>query len=154
MSVHQHDAPSRASARAQAAPMPDAPPVTTATLPVQRPMIRPFEVAGALLGPGLHALLEVLGLARPVLLGQLALGGGSAASAKPRRMVSRVDCTASGADWAISVASADRRRAHLGQRHQHVGHAHGHRLVAGHAAAGVEEQIGLLLADQARQRDR
>jgi hypothetical protein len=30
----------------------------------------------------------------------------SAASAKPRRIVSRVDCTASGEDCAISVASA------------------------------------------------
>src|SRR5438445_8501541 len=34
-----------------------------------------LEVGKALLGPGLDAFLEVLGLARPVLLGQLALGG-------------------------------------------------------------------------------
>src|SRR5262245_37368317 len=34
-----------------------------------------LEVADALLGVGLHAFLEVLGLARPVLLDQLSLSG-------------------------------------------------------------------------------
>src|SRR5476651_2203476 len=78
MSVIRTDAPARASVSAQAAPIPEAPPVTIATLPASCGMaggLTVLPVAGTLLGVGLDAFLEVLGLARPVLLGELALGG-------------------------------------------------------------------------------
>ena len=41
--------------------------------------------------------------------------------------------------------------AHLGLRHQQIGEADPHRLVAGDAAAGVEQQRRLLRADEPRQ---
>src|SRR4029077_12210524 len=75
MSLTRTDAPPRARVSAQASPMPEAPPVTMATLPESWPIgSAALEVADALLGVGFYALLEVLGLARPVLLGELALG--------------------------------------------------------------------------------
>src|SRR6476620_10850539 len=75
MSVMRTDAPSRASVSLQASPMPEAPPVTMAPLPARRAMSAALPVAGALLGIGLDAFLEVLGLAQPILLDELALGG-------------------------------------------------------------------------------
>src|SRR4051794_4669363 len=75
ISVMRTDAPSRASVSAQASPMPEAPPVTMAALPETCAIgLAVLPVARTLLGVGLHALLEVLRLARPVLLGELALG--------------------------------------------------------------------------------
>src|SRR5437867_11009222 len=121
----------------------------TATPP--RPGSAALEVRQPPLGPGLHAFLEVGRLARPVLLGQLALGRpfGRVGEAAPHRLACRLHRERR------RLGDLRRQRrgggAHLGQRRQHVGQAHRHRVVTAHAPARVEEQVGLLLSDQPRQ---
>src|SRR6185437_4770592 len=75
ISVTSTAAPSRARVSEQASPIPDAPPVTMAAFPASCAIggSAALPVAGPALRVGLDALLEVLGLAQPVLLDELAL---------------------------------------------------------------------------------
>ena len=75
----------------------------------------------------------------------------STASISPRRIVSRVDEHRQRRGLRDFERQGLRGAAHLGLRHQHIGEADPHRLVAGNAAAGVEQQRRLLRADEARQ---
>ena len=54
---------------------------------------------------GLDAFLEILGRAQPCLFGELMVGGGHTRSARPARMVARVESRPSGEHSAISAAS-------------------------------------------------
>ncbi len=78
----------------------------------------------------------------------------SIASHSPRRKVSRVEMTASGADCAISKRQRLGGAAHLGLRHQQIGEPDPDGFVSGDAPAGVEHQRRLLRADDAGQGNR
>src|SRR3990167_3765580 len=117
-SVTSTAAPSRASVSAQASPMPEAPPVTMATLPETCPIaLAALPVARPFLGVGLDAFLEVLGLARPVLLGEFALGGdfGRVSEAAAHGLARRLH----GKRRAFGDlgGKCQGRLAHVGQRH-------------------------------------
>ena len=111
-----------------------------------------MEIGEPAVGHCLDAFGEVLGAAQPVLLDQLALGrrlDGIDEAAAQR--LSRRD-HASGADWAISRASACAAPRTSACGTKQVGETDAHRFVAGNAAAGVEQQRRLLRADKPRQR--
>ena len=67
-------------------------------------------------------------------------------------MVARVESRPSGEHSAISCGELHRFGAHLVLRHADIGEAHLRGFLAGDAAAGVEHQFGVVLADQFGQR--
>ena len=72
----------------------------------------------------------------------------STRSARPARMVARVEIRPSGEHSAISCGELHRLGAHLVLRHAEIGEAHPGGFLAGDAAAGVENQFRVVLADQ------
>ncbi len=70
------------------------------------------------------------------------------AAARPRRNVSRVAWMASGADWAISVASADAASRTWSGRHELVEQSNGLRVFPGDSPPRVHHQRRLLLPEQ------
>src|SRR5579885_1885702 len=113
--------------------------------------LTPLEIRHAAVRHGLDAFAEILGAAQPVLLDQLALGGrvDRVGEAAPQRLAGRDD----GERRRLRDLEGQRLggAAHLGLRHQQIGEADAHRLAAGNAPAGVEQERRLLDADQARQ---
>ena len=69
-------------------------------------------------------------------------------------MVARVEIRPSGEHSAISCGELHGLSAHLVLRHADIGEAHARGLFAGDAAAGVENQFRIVLADQFGQRRR
>ena len=115
---------------------------------------RPLKFGDAALLGGLDAFLEVLGGAQPRLFGEFVVGGGEHALGE------------AGAHRGAGREQAERRAlgdllrelhggvADLILRHAFVGQPHPAGFLAGHPPAGVEDQLGIVLADQFGKRHR
>ena len=111
-----------------------------------------LEIRDAAFGGGLDAFLEILGGAQLVLLDQFVVGGGEHAVGEAGAH------GGAGGDQAERRAFGDLLRqlhglgAHLVLRHADIGEPHPGGFLAGDAAAGIENQFRVVLADQFGQR--
>src|SRR5260370_2824594 len=93
------------------------------------------EIRNAPLGHGFHALLEIVGLAQPALLGELVLGRLGDAVGKPRTQRRARREYAERRVLRDLGRERERRGAHLILRNEHVGEAHRVGIRAGDPAA-------------------